>query len=328
MINEGLHINGEFYASLIYKPMIDSGEKINIFEIKHFMQWGVPSDFEEYIYWHNTFKDFHYMDKFENKTEYTNLVPMVGLGKRFKDEGYELEKPMIEIDNEPIFLRSLQSMPTSKKNILILRNSSGIVNEVKKKLNERNIHNEIIVSDGLTDGQASTCFLGKNIISSEEGLNICSCDNGMIYNLDKFKTLLAQEDTDILVWTIRNYPGAKRNPQMYGWVETDQLSNIKSVSVKNTINGDTSLPIVLGAFTFKKSFMFFKSAESMFKREGKVNGEYYVDECINDAISLGFNCKSFEIDKFLCWGTPNDLRTFSYWKECFSSWDGHPFEGK
>ena len=56
-----------------------------------------------------------------------------------------------------------------------------------------------------------------------------------------------------------------------------------------------------------------------------VNGEYYIDSAINDAISLGLKCVVFEIDYYICWGTPNDLRTFEYWQSCFNGWEGHPY---
>ena len=56
----------------------------------------------------------------------------------------------------------------------------------------------------------------------------------------------------------------------------------------------------------------------MIAKDRRVNGEFYVDECINELIGAGLNVKAFEIDKFICWGTPNDLRTFTYWQTFFN----------
>jgi hypothetical protein len=66
----------------------------------------------------------------------------------------------------------------------------------------------------------------------------------------------------------------------------------------------------------------------MQRRDGRVNGEFYVDTAINDAIALGLNCVMFPIEYYLCWGTPNDLRTFQYWQSCFDKWDRHPYNIK
>ena len=63
----------------------------------------------------------------------------------------------------------------------------------------------------------------------------------------------------------------------------------------------------------------------MKKREAKVNEEYYIDMAINDAIKLDLNCKIFEIDHYICWGTPEDLQTFEYWQSCFHKWKYHEY---
>ena len=52
---ENLSVGGEYYVSMVYKPMIQDGLNIHVYELKHFMQWGTPSDLEEYRYWSNTF---------------------------------------------------------------------------------------------------------------------------------------------------------------------------------------------------------------------------------------------------------------------------------
>jgi len=40
---------------------------------------------------------------------------------------------------------------------------------------------------------------------------------------------------------------------------------------------------------------------------------------------LGLRCHLFEVDSFISWGTPNDLKTFEYWQSCFHKWAHHPY---
>jgi hypothetical protein len=63
----------------------------------------------------------------------------------------------------------------------------------------------------------------------------------------------------------------------------------------------------------------------MIARDARVNGEYYIDTCIEDALALGLKVRILEVDSYLCWGAPNDLRTFEYWQSCFSKWQSHPY---
>ena len=112
---------------------------------------------------------------------------------------------------------------------------------------------------------------------------------------------------------------------MYGWIDADASGVIKGVSVKKPLSNPSIDPIVVGTFTFKRLGDFLNSVDHMKSRKALVNGEYYVDTAINDAISLGLRCVIFEIDSYICWGTPNDLRTFEYWQSCFDKWSGHPY---
>ena len=83
---------------------------------------------------------------------------------------------------------------------------------------------------------------------------------------------------------------------------------------------------MIGTFTFKRASDFRKSVDRLISRNGRINDEFYLDSCINDAIELGLKCKLFEVDSFLSWGTPDDLRTFEYWQSCFHKWKTHPYK--
>ena len=43
-------------------------------------------------------------------------------------------------------------------------------------------------------------------------------------------------------------------------------------------------------------------------------------------IALGYTVKNFEIDEYICWGTPNDLKTYEYWQRFFNKVNWHPYE--
>ena len=66
--------------------------------------------------------------------------------------------------------------------------------------------------------------------------------------------------------------------------------------------------------------------KQIIKKRMLVNGEYYVDSCINEAIKLGYKCYFFEIDQLISWGTPDELKTFEYWQSCFHKWKKHPYD--
>ena len=84
---------------------------------------------------------------------------MAGECKRFKEAGYTIPKPLIEVDGKPIVIKSLQSLPKASKNILIVRKEHLNIEDFKSLLNNYFENVIVIEIDYLTEGQASTCLL-------------------------------------------------------------------------------------------------------------------------------------------------------------------------
>ena len=137
---------------------------------------------------------------------------------------------------------------------------------------------------------------------------------------------MENESIDINVWVAKGYPGAIRNPEMYGWVDEDSDGRIKGVSVKKPLLNPEKDSVIIGTFTYKHSDSFLKAVDAMVERKGTVNSEFYIDSCLQDSIDLGKRVVAFEVDNYICWGTPNDLRTYEYWQSCFNKWDEHPYK--
>ena len=324
---DNLRVNGEYYVSMAYKPMMQDDLNIQVYELKHFMQWGVPSDLEEYNYWSQTFKSIIKEMKVP-KQDGSIIVPMVGLGSRFQKEGYKIPKPLIQVSFKPMAIQAYMDLPQAKRKRFVLRKDMHDLEKLKTEIKNNIKSPEFVVLSHMTDGQASTCIEGGKGLDQEKPLTIAACDNGMIYDPNKFYKLMSSEDVDVIVWGARGYPGASRNPHMYGWIDVCKNGVIKNISVKRALKNPKTDPIVVGCFTFKKFSNFQASVKSMKDRKATVNNEYYVDTAINDAINLGLKCVMLEIDYYICWGTPNDLRTFEYWQNCFDSWKGHPYQKK
>jgi len=158
-----------------------------------------------------------------------------------------------------------------------------------------------------------------------EPVTFGACDNGALYERARLRAMLDNPEIDVVVWGVSGYANAAQNPAMYGWIDADG-DVIRRVSVKQPLENPSTDPLVVGTFTFRRAADFRRCVEHMIERGARVNGEFYIDTCINDAIELGLVCRLFKIDAYLCWGTPNDLRTFQYWQSCFHKWSSHPYD--
>lgn len=321
-----LSLGGEYYASLAYKPLLEDGMSVSVYELAHFMQWGTPQDLAEYRYWSDAFRGLADPARAQDAPRQRGavMVPMAGLGSRYADAGYREPKPLVPVSGEPMAVQAARDLPQPAQRVFVLRRDLADAARIAQALRERFPGCALVDLDGVTDGQARTCLLGLDALDLEQPLTIGACDNGAVYDGAALAALLADEDVDAVVWTARGYPGAARRPTHYGWVD-EVDGRVLAVSVKQPLSDPARDPIVIGAFSFRRGADFAAAAQALIAREGRVNGEYYVDSCINDAIAAGLNVRSFEVSQYLCWGTPDDLRTFEYWQSCLHKWDSHPY---
>jgi NDP-sugar pyrophosphorylase family protein len=331
-MDQNINVGGEYYVSLAYKALLSANYSVAVYPLQHFMQWGTPEDVAEYKTWSDIFKSLLKVEDKCPKPNGTLIVPMAGLGQRFVDEKYTQTKPLIPISGLPMVAQASHDLPSSEQQVFVLRSDMNGHNRVANVLKDLYPKAFIKTIDHVTEGQALTALIGLDAIEQEldnipEPITIGACDNGALYSQDAFEIMLSEKNIDVIVWGIRGYPNALRHPHMFGWVDSEN-GQIKNISVKTPLESPDTDPIVLGTFTFRRAEDFRLAVASLIARDGRINGEFYIDSCINDAIDLGLNCKLFEVDSYLCWGTPNDLRTFEYWQSCFHKWKGHPYELK
>ncbi len=326
ILRDDLKLAGEYYVSLAYRTMLEEGRRVAVFELQRFMQWGTPEDLEEYEHWSQVFRGLvERPDSVEAPGGGTTLIPMAGLGERFAREGYDKCKPLIPVSGRPMAVQAVRDLPATPSNVFVLRSGMAHREDVEEALAAQFANCRFVRLEAPTDGQARTCLLGLEGVDLDAPLTIGACDNGLLYDRAEFVRFMEGEECDVVVWSARNHPGALRNPEMYGWVDADSSGRIKRVSVKVPLDNPAEDPIITGVFTFRRARDFVTSAERMIDRDGRINGEFYVDECISDAIAMGLDCRALIVDAYLCWGTPDDLRTYEYWQSCFHHWDSHPY---
>lgn len=250
---------------------------------------------------------------------------MAGEGRRFLDEGYQVHKPAVmTVDRHtgremPMVVCAVKDLPGVEKygsNLIFIERTFHKTDGVEDAIKKEFPNAKFIAINELTEGQACTCLLAENEINGDGELLIAGCDNGMVFDESKF--IKEKAKTDCLVFTYRNNEAVLANPDAYGWMLTDCENNITGISIKKAIS---AFPLndhaVVATFWFKNGRIFIEAAKKMIAENDKINGEFYVDEVVKHIIELGYRSKVFEIDRYLCWGTPKDyenyMQTMKYW---------------
>ena len=322
LIDLDININGEYYVSLLYNLLVNDGLKVGIFEIENMLQWGTPYDLENYKGWSKYFSNINLPQiKIKNPPNTTLILPMAGKGLRFTEEGYDLPKPLLDVDGLPMILQAVDCLPESDNNVFICLQDHIDNFGIDKTLKNHFLNTEVISINETTEGQACTCEIGieETNINLENPILISACDNGVFYDRKKYLELLNDESIDVIVWTFRNNQASKTNPNAYAWLDVDENDNIKHVSCKKFIyENPLTTHAIIGTMFFRKGTYFMEGLQKNYNENIRTNGEFYVDDVLNQNIKDGLNVKVFEVENYICWGTPNDYKTYNYWNKYFN----------
>ena len=254
-----------------------------------------------------------------------NLIPMAGAGQRFINAGYQVPKPLIDVGGRPMIVRAAQSLPEPDLWIFVCRAEHVATVGIDRQLEEHFRPAVVITVDHLTEGQACTCLLAREALRDDDVLTIGACDSAMTWNREQYQLEMGRGAADFLVWTFRHNPAVLQDPSMYGWVRVDREGAATGVSVKQPISeSPLNDHAVIGAFTFRRARLFLDACDDMIRENARVRNEFYVDTAINFALKRGARGRPFEVDRYVCWGTPRDLEIYRYWRGIFLSDTNQP----
>jgi bifunctional N-acetylglucosamine-1-phosphate-uridyltransferase/glucosamine-1-phosphate-acetyltransferase GlmU-like protein len=331
LMERKIMVNNEYYVSMVYNLLTEDKLNVSIYEIEYMLQWGTPYDLENYIYWSKYFNNIIKKQKtFIDNNNTTLILPMAGAGSRFSIKGYKNPKPLIDVNGLPMIIQAVNCLPNTNNKIFICQQEHIDKYALDKILKKTYSKSNICTVDKITEGQACTCEIGisKYNIDNDSSILISACDNGVYYDTNKYQELLDDPTIDIIVWSFRNNSTSNNNPNMYAWLETDENNNIKSVSCKkfnSHIHNIKSSHVIIGTMFFRKAKYFINGLHKNYKENIKSNGEFYVDDVINQNIKDGLNVKVFEVENYICWGTPDDYETYLYWKSFFNKCNWHNY---
>ncbi|HEY6877211.1 MAG TPA: NTP transferase domain-containing protein [Polyangiales bacterium] len=318
LMASGERVNGEFYVSMLMQKLIERDGGVGVFELDHFYQWGTPDDLRDYEGWARAMRA---IDGFlprarATQTEATLVVPMAGRGQRFVDRGYRDPKPLIDVAGRPMIHQALDCLPTPRARVLVAQGEHA--RDARFQATVRELHGEtkVIPLDSVTEGQAITAGIGVDAgVDLDKPILFAPCDTGYLYDLDAWRAI-EQSDAELIVVSARDHLPALWRPQMYGWMQVEG-DLVKSVAVKKQVEGvpPSAQQVVTGTFWFRDGHLFKRELAALVADNDRINNEFYLDTIARRMVERGAKVRAFCVDKYVPWGTPEELQTFDYWNE-------------
>jgi NDP-sugar pyrophosphorylase family protein len=237
----------------------------------------------------------------ENTAGKLNIVmPMAGLGSRFREAGFKAPKPLIDVRGRPMYAWATESLPLAKSSrlIFILLATQPEFPQLQRDIETRYAAQRPVVLSvpGLTAGQSITVLRAKELINNDEPLLIHNADTAFDVDHGWVDQALAEGlDGALLV-----FPSTE-NRWSFSRANADGL--VEDVQEKKVISPWATT----GTYWFRRGSDFVRTAEARFHSGKRDASEFYVGPLYNDLIARGAKVKNFPIRNLYCFGTPDDL---------------------
>jgi beta-phosphoglucomutase-like phosphatase (HAD superfamily)/dTDP-glucose pyrophosphorylase len=230
------------------------------------------------------------------------LIPMAGLGSRFKDAGYVFPKPLVEVDGKPMIQAVVESIGVNATYTYIVQKEHYEKYNLSYLLNLITPDCNIVQVGGVTEGAAVTCLLAKEYIDNESPLILANSDQIVEWNSRQFIYDLMTKNADGGIATFES-----THPKWsYAKVNSDGL--VTEVAEKKPISNIATV----GIYYWKHGSDFVKYAEQMIDKDIRTNNEFYVCPVFNEAIADNKRVFASNIKKMWGIGTPEDLNNYNY----------------
>ena len=320
LVDSGYRVQNEFFVSMVSQLQIEEGQKVGVYELDKFHQWGTPQDLQDWESWATGIRA---LDDFLGRLSTTQseaqmVIPMAGLGKRFSDAGYADPKPLIDVGGQPMIAQAMAFLPRPVSRTLIAREEHASDPRFTRVVSKLDPPAQVLTLDRVTEGQAITANIGVEAVDPDRPVLIPPCDAGYVYDIDAWLSQEAAGDADCVVWCAKNHLPSIWYPPLSGWIQADPNTNVaKAMAVKKQVDGapaDEQFALT-GTFWFKDGRTFMDGVADLVASNERVNNEFYIDTVAKRMIEQGKRVKAFVVTKFMPWGTPNELKTFEYWND-------------
>jgi dTDP-glucose pyrophosphorylase len=231
------------------------------------------------------------------------VMPMAGRGSRFAQLGIKTPKPLIGVRGKPMYAWATEGLPLSLSRRLIficLREHLGdlaLARDIESRY--ARYHPTIIALEEVTQGQACTVLVARELIDNDEPLLIFNadtyCPTTLVQALEAFGPSVEG------VLDVFSAPGDK-----WSFARIDEGGRVLETAEKRRISEWATT----GLYYFLQGRDFVRHAEAMIAAGERSNQEFYIAPVYNRMIAAGADIRANKVAQVWVLGTPEDLAHF------------------
>jgi len=237
---------------------------------------------------------------------------MAGKSKRFNNKGYLLPKFLLNLGSKTVIQRIVECYSEQDTFHFIISTSQ------EKQIN--NIHERLLLTSKkitihvINDHDYGPAYSVLSIINKipDEPFIINYCDFLINWDYAKLKTI--SQNYDSIIPTFTGFHPASFGETLFAYIKSDSSGNLIQLREKQSFTLDrVNEPASTGTYYFKEKKTFIKYANEVLNDPNRDLPEAYVSLLANPMVRDGLSVKTFNVDKFICLGTPYDYEQYLYW---------------
>lgn len=226
------------------------------------------------------------------------IMPMGGGGTRFGNKGFDLPKPLIELQGKPFFYWATQSivkfMAVEDLTFVILQehvDKYGIDRRILEYYPEANIQ---IISQVL-NGAVLTCCEGIKAIKDNGPILFNDCDHAFV--CEKFYDYCRSGEFDKIDGALLTFSSDCAN---YSYVEFNEAGDVIGTIEKEVASNEA----ICGAYYFKNRNVFTEAVDKYLEK--CLYKEFFVSGVYNEMLADKKKIVTFQTDEHISFGTPDE----------------------
>lgn len=234
------------------------------------------------------------------------VVPMAGRGSRFAKEGYDLPKPLIDVNGKHMIELVINNLKPQQAHKFIFVCQNQHIEEFKLEdvFASACEDYEIVGIDGITEGAAVTVLKAREFFESDEPLMIANSDQWVDININDYIADMEQRNLDGTMLTM------KADDPKWSYAKVGGDGMVIEVVEKVVVSDEATV----GIYNFRSGKEFCQLADEMIHQDIRSNGEFYVAPVYTYLAQKGGKIGVFNIGEeangMYGLGIPSDLELF------------------
>jgi beta-phosphoglucomutase-like phosphatase (HAD superfamily)/dTDP-glucose pyrophosphorylase len=237
------------------------------------------------------------------KMDINVLIPMAGEGRRMRESGWNMPKPMIPIKDKTMIQTVVENIGLDECYNFIIKKEDMDLYKIDEHINTLSLNKRVLVQDKLESqeiiGAAPTTLVAKDYINTDNPLLIVNSDQYVVWDKSIIYDIL-NSGVDGCIFSFKD-----TDPK-WSFSKLNKEGFVSAVSEKNPISDNASC----GIYFWRKGSDYVKYAEQMIEKGIKTNNEFYVCPVYNEAIQDGKIISISMVEEMHGLGTPEDLNLF------------------